>query len=192
MIKFFGGVAICALFCGTAFAQSAGSAALSQAGAGAQAVVNQYSSVPAHQSLRYSGSETLRMAPDVVAPSLYGGTNNCATGTSFGGSGPLFGLSVGHEGTSHECELQNAFTLLMESFKLTQNPLYEQWAVGALCASDITLREVAPNGVCSAAPVPHAHPADFPTKPVGPKVCRQVFIAPMNPDGAGHMRTECN
>lgn len=148
-------------------AQGAGAAAQSgsTAGAGAQAVVVQNGgNVPSTQ--------TLRNTPNVSAPAVYA-SNPCAVGMSIGGSVAGFGVAGGETHADHGCELRSWYINMMQSASATHDPMYLRWAIGIACASDSTLRAVAPPGVCepikvSPAPAPATVAPSAPVAKVSP------------------------
>jgi hypothetical protein len=52
------------------------------------------------------------------------------------------------QGTGHECEQQQWFVLLAESYKATGNAAYMAWAISAACEANNDVSNAAPQGMC--------------------------------------------
>lgn len=108
-----------------------------------------------HSDIYTSGTTTVRNVPDVVAPSVYAGTNPCAVGGSAAGAGPGIGISFGITTSSHECVQRAWYVLMMQSAAAAGKA-----GNTALAAQDIQwARNIACNQISSEAPAGVCVPA---------------------------------
>lgn len=135
-------------------------------------------------------AQSLKTVPNVEPPGIYGGTNPCSVGASGGVSVLGIGVSGGETVSDSVCEKRNISVILYQENERGA-------AVAMLCELSGVPEAMAAAGTpCPKIPTKPVYKDDdvvtFSDQSVPTKVCRQVFIPPANPDGAGYMETECN
>ncbi len=130
----------------------------------------------------YGGGYTVHNTPDVQAPVFTGGTNACTVSAGVGGSIAGFGLAGGMSWSDRACEKRAQSAMLyLEGQHVA--------AVALLCQfADVAKAMTAAGTPCPGSPLARA--AAFPVRRT--PVCREVFIPPADPNGAGDMRRECD
>lgn len=154
-------------------ASQAASGSLSASGASVQ------QSFAAPDRLAYGGGYTVHNTPDVQAPVFTGGTNACTVSAGVGGAVAGFGIAGGMSWSDHNCEKRAESAMLyLEGQHVA--------AVALLCQFADVKKAMGAAGT----PCPDGHVAKI-AAPVA-AVCREVFVPPSNPNGAGYMKRECD
>lgn len=158
-------------------ASQAASGSLSASGASVQQAFT------APSQMTYGGAYTIHNTPDVQAPVFTGGTNACTVSAGVGGAVAGFGIAGGMSWSDHNCEKRAESAMLYLEGQHTA-------AVALLCQfADVKKAMASAATPCPGTALTKA--AGFPVAPRVP-VCRQVFVPPATPNGAGYMRRECH
>ncbi len=120
-----------AVFAHGAYAQSNNSSSTALSSSTSGSLAESAGAAVVNQTSNLSGTSTIHNTPDVNAPGLYGGTNNCLVSGSGGVSVAGFGLSGGGMWEAQGCERRNDAVILFEANLPTV-------AVAMLCQDDET------------------------------------------------------